>query len=43
MPVSVLIDRDGTIADAHAGVVERDNWEKKIEELLQETRQPISR
>jgi hypothetical protein len=30
MPVSVLIDRDGKIADSHAGVVERDNWEEKI-------------
>ena len=43
MPVSVLIDRDGKIADSHAGVVERDNWEEKIEKLLQETPQPTSR
>jgi peroxiredoxin len=43
MPVSVLIDRDGKIADSHAGVVEKDNWEEKIEKLLQETPQPTSR
>jgi hypothetical protein len=40
MPVSVLIDRDGKMADLHAGVVERDNWEEKIEKLLRETENP---
>jgi len=36
MPVSVLIDRDGKIADLHSGMVEKDSWEKEIQTLLQE-------
>jgi thiol-disulfide isomerase/thioredoxin len=36
LPVTVLIDRDGRIADSHLGVVPKDDWEKKIQELLRE-------
>jgi len=36
MPVSLLIDRDGNIADSHPGVVDRDAWEKEIRALLHE-------
>ena len=35
-PVAVLIDREGKIAEAHAGVVEKDSFEKEITELLRE-------
>jgi len=34
MPLSVLIDRDGRIADSHSGVVDRNAWESKIQQLL---------
>jgi peroxiredoxin len=37
MPVSLLIDREGRIADLHSGVVDRDGWEKEIQTLIQET------
>jgi len=36
MPVSLLIDRQGKIADSHSGVVDRDGWEKEIQKLLAE-------
>lgn len=36
MPVTLLIDRDGRIADQHVGVVDKEAWEQKIRELLQE-------
>jgi len=36
MPVSLLIDRDGNIADSHSGVVDRIAWEKEIRSLLHE-------
>ena len=36
MPLSVLIDRDGRIADSHAGVVDRTAWESEIQRLLSE-------
>ena len=36
MPVSLLIDRDGRIADSHSGVVDRKGWEEEIQKLLQE-------
>lgn len=36
MPLSVLIDRDGRIADSHSGVVDKDSWEQEIQKLLQE-------
>jgi len=35
-PVAVLIDREGKIAETHAGVVEKDSFEKEITELLRE-------
>jgi peroxiredoxin len=36
MPLTVLVDRDGRIADTHSGVVDRAATEQKIEMLLQE-------
>jgi len=37
MPVSVLIDRDGKIADLHPGMVDKDAFEHEIQTLLKET------
>ena len=37
MPMSVLIDRDGKIADSHSGVVDKDSFEKEVRLLLQES------
>lgn len=34
LPVSVLIDRDGLVAASHVGVVDRDDWEKRIVALI---------
>jgi cytochrome c biogenesis protein CcmG/thiol:disulfide interchange protein DsbE len=36
LPVTLLIDRRGRIADAHVGMVVKDAWEKEIRKLLQE-------
>ena len=36
MPMSVLIDRDGRIADSHSGVVDKDSFGTEIRLLLQE-------
>jgi thiol-disulfide isomerase/thioredoxin len=36
MPVTLLIDRNGKIAESHAGVVDKDNFESKIRSLLHE-------
>jgi hypothetical protein len=36
MPVTLLIDRDGKIADAHVGMVVKDKWENEIRQLLKE-------
>ena len=36
MPLSVLIDRKGRIAESHSGVVDRTSWETEIQELLDE-------
>jgi cytochrome c biogenesis protein CcmG/thiol:disulfide interchange protein DsbE len=36
LPVTLLIDRDGKIADAHTGMVERDVFDKEIQALLKE-------
>ncbi len=36
LPVTLLIDRSGRIADAHVGVVDKDTFEKEIQALLQE-------
>ena len=36
MPLSVLVDREGKIADSHPGVVDKNSWEQEIQKLLQE-------
>jgi thiol-disulfide isomerase/thioredoxin len=36
MPVTLLIDREGNIADAHVGMVAKDAWEREIQQLLHE-------
>jgi len=38
MPLSVLIDREGRIADSHSGVVDRNAWESEIQQLLNEAK-----
>jgi cytochrome c biogenesis protein CcmG/thiol:disulfide interchange protein DsbE len=43
MPVSVLIDRDGKIADSHSGVVDKSGWEREIQQLLGESSKPVSK
>ena len=37
MPLTLLIDRQGNIAESHAGVVDKNNFEAKIRNLLQES------
>lgn len=37
LPVTLLIDRDGKIADAHAGMVNKDAFESEIRVLLQDS------
>jgi len=36
MPVTLLIDRNGKIADAHVGMVVKNAWEKEVRQLLEE-------
>jgi len=36
LPVTLLIDRQGRIAEKHLGVVPREAWEQRIQELLRE-------
>jgi len=36
MPMTLLIDRKGRIADAHVGMVVKSAWEQEILALLQE-------
>jgi peroxiredoxin len=36
LPVTLLIDRHGRIADAHVGMVEKSAWERQIQALLRE-------
>jgi hypothetical protein len=36
MPVTLLIDRQGKIADVHVGMVDKDVWEQEIQQLLKE-------
>jgi cytochrome c biogenesis protein CcmG/thiol:disulfide interchange protein DsbE len=43
MPVSVLIDRAGRIADSHSGVVDKGPWEQEIRQLLQEPPPDVSK
>ena len=38
LPITVLIDRDGNIAATHAGVVEKEAFEKEVQALLNERR-----
>jgi peroxiredoxin len=38
MPLTLLIDREGRIADEHAGVVDKAAWEQEIQKLLSEGR-----
>jgi len=36
LPVTLLIDREGRIADSHAGMVVKGAWEEEIQTLLRE-------
>jgi peroxiredoxin len=36
MPVTLLIDKSGRIADSHTGIVDKEAFEKEIQTLLQE-------
>jgi hypothetical protein len=36
LPVTLLIDRDGRVADAHVGMVVKDAWAAEIRQLLRE-------
>jgi len=36
LPVTLLIDRDGRIADVHTGIVDKAKWEKEVRTLLHE-------
>jgi thiol-disulfide isomerase/thioredoxin len=36
MPVTLLIDRQGKVADWHVGMVDKDSWEMEIQQLLAE-------
>jgi cytochrome c biogenesis protein CcmG/thiol:disulfide interchange protein DsbE len=38
MPVSILIDRHGKIADSHSGVVDKNSWKEEIRKLLDESK-----
>jgi cytochrome c biogenesis protein CcmG/thiol:disulfide interchange protein DsbE len=42
LPITLLIDRDGMIADTHLGIVDKDGWEEEIRMLLQETPSSIA-
>src|ERR1700689_2474115 len=37
LPVSLLIDRNGKIADLHAGIVDKAGWEREIQVLLRDS------
>jgi cytochrome c biogenesis protein CcmG/thiol:disulfide interchange protein DsbE len=37
LPVTLLIDKEGRIADVHAGVVDKTAWEQQIQALLRES------
>ena len=43
LPVTLLIDRNGKIAVSHAGMVEKDAFEKEIQALLQDTAKNITK
>lgn len=42
MPLSVLIDREGRIADSHSGVVDRNAWETEIQKVLDQGTKRVS-
>jgi peroxiredoxin len=37
LPVTLLVDRDGRIADSHTGMIDKDVFEKEIQILLKES------
>ena len=37
LPVTLLIDRQGNVAESHAGMVDKDDFEKKIKLLLHDS------
>jgi peroxiredoxin len=37
LPMTLLIDRDGKIAESHAGMVDKDTFENKIKTLLRQS------
>jgi len=37
LPVTLLIDRDGRIADSYTGIIDKDVFEKEIQILPKET------
>ena len=37
LPVTLLIDKEGRIADIHAGIVDKAAWERRIQSLLRES------
>ena len=37
LPVALLIDREGRIADSHTGMIDKDAFEKEIQVLLKES------
>jgi len=36
LPLTLLIDREGRVADAHAGMVDKDTWEREVRDVLKE-------
>jgi cytochrome c biogenesis protein CcmG/thiol:disulfide interchange protein DsbE len=36
LPVTLLIDKEGRIADIHKDIVDKNEWEREIQELLRE-------
>jgi cytochrome c biogenesis protein CcmG/thiol:disulfide interchange protein DsbE len=36
LPLTIVVDRHGRIADVHAGVVDKRQWEKQLQALLRE-------
>ena len=42
MPVTLLIDRNGKVADVHPGMVDKAAFEREIQTLLKETAKKTS-
>jgi len=36
LPMTLLIDRDGRIAESHAGMIDKNGWEQEVREVLKE-------